>query len=388
MALELSRRDGTSAAPAAAWSRSEDLVAARIERDGDAARALAHSGAHSRRAFLGSAAAVAAAATLLPPRPAFARTAELAARPPAGFVPLSAPGRVVKVKKSGCLEANGIYPKADDAKEMLRQAMQELTGKSDLTEATKLIVHPDDKVCVKVNGIALQNMATNKELVLPFVEAMIAAGVPAANITLLEQYPGFMNGTRITARNVPAGVSVVWHTNKDATMDWRDIPGTQRHTKFVRVLTESTALINFALIKDHSICGYTGALKNMTHGCSVNPQDFHDHHASPQIAILSAQDVLRTRLRLCIIDGFKLMAHGGPLYKHPEYVVPHEAVYVSTDPVAVDAIGWDLVEQARAKFRLKSLTDEGRPPAYIRAAADLGVGIADPAQITLREVTI
>ena len=328
------------------------------------------------------------AATLLPAGEAHARTPELAIRPPGGFVPLSAPGRVVKVKKSGCLESNGIYPKPDDAKEMLRSAMQELTGKSDLAEAAKLFVCSDDKVCVKVNGIALQNMATNKELVLPFLEAMIASGVPAANITVLEQYPGFMNGTRITAKNVPAGVSVVWHSNKDATMDWRDIPGTQRHTKFVRALTESTALINFALVKDHSICGYTGALKNMTHGCSVNPQDFHDHHASPQIAILSAQDVLRTRLRLCIIDGFKLMAHGGPLYKHPEYVMPHEAVYASTDPVALDAIGWDVVEKARAKFGLKSLTDEGRPPAYIRAAADLGVGIADPSKITLREITL
>jgi uncharacterized protein (DUF362 family) len=366
-------------------SRPEELIGERIERD---SRLRAPAADVTRRVFLGSAAGAAAAAAFLRSPSAFAKGPELAARPPSGFVPLSAPGRVVKVKKSGCLEANGIYPKPDDAKEMLRRAMEELTGKADLVEAAKLFVSPEDKVCVKVNGIALQNMATNKELVLPFVDAMIASGVPAANITLLEQYPGFMNGTRINARNVPAGVGVVWHTNKDATMDWRDIPGTQRHTKFVRPLTEATALVNFALIKDHSICGYTGALKNMTHGCSVNPQDFHDHHASPQIAILSAQDILRTRLRLCIIDGFKLMAHGGPLYKHPEYVVPHESVYVSTDPVALDAVGWDLVEKARAKFGLKSLTDEGRPPAYIRAAADLGVGIADPAKMTLREVTI
>jgi uncharacterized Fe-S center protein len=181
---------------------------------------------------------------------------------------------------------------------------------------------------------------------------------------------------------------VVWHSNKDATMDWRDIPGTQRHTKFVRALTESTALINFALIKDHSICGYTGSLKNMTHGCSVNPQDFHDHHASPQIAILSAQDVLRSRLRLCVYDGFKLMAQGGPLYKHPEYVIPHEAVYASTDPVAMDTVGWGEVEKARAAFHLKTLTDEGRAPLYIQAAADLGVGIGDLNKIVLRDITI
>jgi uncharacterized protein (DUF362 family) len=366
---------------------------ARIERDAaastESASGAPDGAAATRRTFLRGAAAAAAGVALVRSNDAFAAAKpNLAAQPPAGFAPLSAPGRVVRVKKAGCLESNKIFPKPDDAKEMLRRALEELTGKADMAEAAKLFVHPDDKVCVKVNGIALQNMATNKELVLPWLDAMIAAGVPAKNITVLEQYPGFMQGTRITARSVPAGVNVVWHSNNDATMDWRDIPGTQRHTKFVRALTESTALINFALIKDHSICGYTGSLKNMTHGCSVNPQDFHDHHASPQIAILSAQDVLRSRLRLCVFDGFKLMAQGGPLYKHPEYVIPHEAVYVSTDPVAMDSVGWGEVEKARAGFRLKSLTDEGRPPLYIQAAADLGVGIADPNKIVLRDITI
>jgi uncharacterized Fe-S center protein len=169
----------------------------------------------------------------------------------------------------------------------------------------------------------------------------------------------------------------------------RTIPSTNGvKTKFVRVLTEATALINFSLIKDHSICGYTGCLKNMTHGMSINPQDFHEHHASPQIALLAAQDVIKSRLRLNITDGFKLMANGGPLYKQPQYVVPHEAVYVTTDPVAMDAIGWDLVEAERAKFGLKSLTDEGRPPAYIQAAADLGLGVFDRKAIVLREFTI
>jgi uncharacterized protein (DUF362 family) len=340
-----------------------------------------------RRAFLGGVAASTAAAALLRTGAAHADPAGLAATPPAGFSPLSAPGVVVRVKKAGCLEANGIYPKADDAKAMLQRALQELTGKADLVSAVKQFVHPQDKVCVKVNGIAQQNMSTNKELVLPFVQAMVDAGVPAANITLLEQYPGFFQATRIRPKDVPAGVGISWHSNNDATMDWRNIPGGGR-AKFVRVLTEATALINFALVKDHSIQGYTGALKNMTHGCNVNPQDFHQRQGSPQIAMLAAQDVVRSRLRLCIYDGFKLMAHGGPLYKQPQYVVPHEAVYAATDPVAIDAIGWGEVEKARAGFGLKSLKDDGREPAYIRAAADLGLGVADPKKITLREITL
>ncbi len=366
----------------------EEMVLRRIEEDTTT----------SRRAFVGGAAGVAAAAALVTraseakghhtKADGAAGTADLAAKAPAGFIPFSAPGLIAKVKKADCLMPNGYYPKEDAARAMLERAMKELTGKATLVDATRLFVHPEDKVCVKVNGIATKNMGTNKELVLPFLEAMIAAGVNPENITVLEQYGSFLAGTRIDAKNVPNGVKVVVHGNGNADMDSRLIPGTGVSTKFCRSLVEATAVINFSLIKDHSICGYTGCLKNMTHGTMINPHDYHSHHASPQIALLYAQDVIRSRVRLNITDGFKIMADGGPLWKKPEFVVPHEAVYVTTDPVAMDAFGWDLVEEARKKFSLKTLTDAGRIPAYIRAAADLGLGIDDRKQIRLREVTI
>jgi uncharacterized protein (DUF362 family) len=361
---------------------------ARIERElSPRAEGSARDGdGMGRRAFLGTAAAVAASAGVLYPKTAEAKS--LAAAPPAGFSPFNAPGKVVKVSKADSLQANKLYPKPEAAKEMLTKALTELTGKSDLVTAVQQFVHKDDIVCVKVNGIAQSQMTTNKELVLPFIEAMIQGGVKPENITLLEQYPGFFNATRISAQNVPSGVKIATHANGNATMEERLIPGTGTKTKFVRWLTESTAAINFALIKDHSICGYTGALKNMTHGCSINPHDFHVHHASPQIALLYAQDVIKSRVRLCIADGYKVMADGGPLYKRPEFVKPHEAVYASTDPVAIDTIGWEIVEKYRADFKLKTLAESGREPAYIKAAADLGLGIHERAKIQLKEVTV
>ncbi|MBX3206923.1 MAG: DUF362 domain-containing protein [Labilithrix sp.] len=344
-----------------------------------------------RRAFLGTAAAVAATAATLTPSIASAAKGppkNLAAAPPAGFSPFNAPGKVVKVTKADSLQTNKLYPKPEAAKEMLTKALTELTGKPDLVTAVQQFVHKDDIVVVKVNGIAQSQMATGKELVLPFVEAMIEGGVKPENITLLEQYAGFFNATRITAQNAPSGVKIATHANGNATMDERLIPGTGTRTKFVRWLTEATAAINFALIKDHSICGYTGALKNMTHGCTINPHDFHVHHASPQIALMYAQDVIKSRVRLCIADGFKVMADGGPLYKRPEFVKPHDAVYASTDPVAIDTIGWEVVEKYRADFKLKTLTEAGREPAYIKAAADLGLGIHERAKIHLKEVAV
>jgi uncharacterized protein (DUF362 family) len=343
-----------------------------------------------RREFLGATAA-GAALVMTQGKARAAQSApvtQLAARPPAGFVPFTAPGRVVRVKKPGSLMPNQIYPKPEAAKEMLERVMTELTGKRSLVDAMKLFVHPQDKVCVKVNGIALRNMATNKEFVMPLLDAIIASGVPAASITVLEQYPSFLAGTRINASNVPRGVKVAIHGNSDATMDFRMIPGTGVQTKFVRVLTESTALINVSLVKDHSIAGYTGALKNMTHGMTINPQDFHLHHAAPQIALMAAQDVLTSRMRLHLSDVYKVICQGGPLDKMPQYRLPYEAVMASTDPVALDTIGWEIVDELRKKKRLPTLSAIGRTPSYIAAAGGLGLGVADRSRIQLHDVAI
>jgi hypothetical protein len=63
-------------------------------------------------------------------------------------------------------------------------------------------------------------------------------------------------------------------------------------------------------------------------------------------------------------------------------------VYVTTDPVAMDAIGLDLVEKSRAEHKLPTLAALGRPAAYIQEAADLGLGIADRSQIQLKTVAL
>ena len=159
-------------------------------------------------------------------------------------------------------------------------------------------------------------------------------------------------------------------------------------TRFTKYLTEATALINVSTIKDHSICGYTGMLKNATHGSCVNPHDFHAHNASPQIAHLYAQDVIKSRERLCITDGYKVMYEGGPLDKRPDCRPPHESLYVSTDAVALDAIGAALIDKIRLDKGLKSLKDAKRDPSYIRVAADLGLGVADLNHIRMREVAL
>jgi len=346
----------------------------------------------SRRVFLGGALA---SATLLGQTQAEAAASGLAAKPPQGFVPMSIPGKVVKASKSGVMQANDLWPTDGAAKLLLERVMSELTGKSDLGEAFAKFVHKDDKVAIKPNGIAGQKgatMATNKELILEVIRGVMAAGVPAKNIVVYEQYPKFMEGTRIWDRHsgpdsaVPAGITFMVHENEDATMPEINVMGIP--TKFVRPLTEATAIINLALLKDHSICGFTGCLKNITHGSTINPHAFHQHNASPQIAELYAQDIVRSRVRLHIVDGFKLIYDEGPLDKNKKRRVLHEALYATTDPVAMDTLGWNVIEKWRKDNDLPTLKDAGREPIYIRTAADLGLGIADKNRISLREISL
>ncbi|MCU0682543.1 MAG: DUF362 domain-containing protein [Polyangiaceae bacterium] len=351
----------------------------------------------SRRRFLGTAAsASAASAALLSSAPAGAKTQDdpamrppLAAKPPANFTPFAAPGRIVKVSKGNTLQPNGLWPLEGPAKMMLERAMTELTGETDLVRALGKIFHKDDKVAIKVNGIGGQKgatMGTNKELVLPLAQALLALGLPAQNVWVYEQYTGFLAGTRVNDKNLPGGVKSYVHGNGTTTMDEIRVDGIP--TKFTKYLTDATAVINVSLIKDHGICGYTGMLKNMTHGSTINPHDFHAHNASPQIAHLYAQDVIKSRVRLCVTDGFKVMYDGGPLDKKPECRIPHEAVYVTTDAVAMDAFGADLVDKMRVEKKLRTLKDAKRDASYIRVAAELGLGVGDLKALRVKEVAL
>lgn len=353
-------------------------------------KAMERSSNLSRRGFLGTAAAtLSAASAQAQEKKADAARAALASSPPTGFSPLAAPGKIIKVSKGDSLQENKLWPKPEIAKMLLERAMIEFTGEADVTKAFGKFIHKDDKVAIKLNGIAGQKgqtMATNKELILPVVEHLLALGLPAANIWIYEQYPNFLAGTRINDKVLPGGVKSYTHNNGTTTMDEIKVEGIG--TKFTKYLTDATAVINISTIKDHSICGYTGMLKNMTHGSCINPQDFHAHNASPQIAHLYAQDVIKSRVRLNITDGFKLMYEGGPLDRRPDCRIPHDSVYVSTDPVAVDAFHAHMIDKVRLDKNLKSLKDAKRDPSYIRVAAQLGLGVADLNAIRMREIAL
>ncbi|MGD0783180.1 MAG: hypothetical protein ABSA30_10030, partial [Candidatus Aminicenantales bacterium] len=65
-----------------------------------------------------------------------------------------------------------------------------------------------------------------------------------------------------------------------------------------------------------------------------------------------------------------------------------ETLVFSLDPVAADFVGWQIVEKLRRAKGLPTLTEEERPPAYIKTAEHLGLGRTAPGDIQIVEDTI
>jgi uncharacterized protein (DUF362 family) len=347
----------------------------------------------SRRRFVQGAAAAAGAVALHARESAAAGIDKYIAAPPAGFSPLTVPGKITKVSAKGdfasIMQPNQLWPKPEIAKSVLEKALMELTGATNINTAMARFIHKDDVVAIKVNGIAGQKgtytMATNYEVILPVVEAVLALGVPANKITVYEQFPDFLNGTRINLRKwkLPEGVLTGTHNNSDHKMpDIKIYQGIK--TKYARIFTDATAVINVTMIKDHSISGYTGTMKNITHGNVNNPHEHHASQASPQIAMLYNHPIVTSRVRLHITDAFKVMYDKGPLDKDPKTRIPHGALYVCTDPIAMDTMGVKILNDERKARNLPSLKDAGREPRYIQTGADLGLGIHDLNQIRMQ----
>jgi len=351
----------------------------------------------NRRGFVKGAAAVAGAVLLSEREAAAAVLDSFVAKAPAGFSPLSVPGKITKVSAKGdfasFMQANQLWPKPEVAKSLLEKAMMEFTGAANLNASMQRFIHKDDVVAIKVNGIAGQKgtytMATNFEVILPVVEAVMALGVPADKITVYEQFPDFLAGTRINVRKwkLPEGVATGTHNNADHKMpDVKIYQGIK--TKYSRIFTNATAVIDITMVKDHSITGYTGTLKNITHGNINNPHEHHAHQASPQIAMLYNHPIVTSRVRLHITDAFKVMYDKGPLDKDPKTRIPHGALYVATDPVAMDTMGVKIVNEERKARNLPSLKDAGREPRFIQTAGELGLGIHDLNQIRMQSFEV
>jgi uncharacterized protein (DUF362 family) len=154
---------------------------------------------------------------------------------------------------------------------------------------------------------------------------------------------------------------------------------------FTRILTEhATALVNVGVCKDHDLSGVSAACKNL-YGLIHNPNRYHANRCDPYLADLISHPAVRPKLRLHVVDAIEAQCHGGPAFV-PSHLFKPRKVLVSMDPIAIDAVAWEMIEAERAARGMPTLQDDRREPTWLVTGEGLGLGVAQRSRIDVREV--
>ena len=265
------------------------------------------------------------------------------------------------------------------------RAMQALFDRDHPIDAWRHLARPGDTVGLKVNTLGGRGISTNVHLVSAICDRLQEAGVKAADIVVWDrdsdemERAGFhlaIGGDRVQCY----GTDRVGY--EEELSAYGSVGG-----RLSKILTRNcNVLINVPVLKDHDGAGVTIALKNM-YGVIHNPNKYHPNGCNPYVADLNMLPEIRGKMRLTICDATTAMYEGGPGFK-PEHSWIANTLLASTDPVALDHTGWQIIERKRAEKGLKTLEAEGRMPHYIATAADAEhrLGTNDPGRITVAEV--
>ena len=369
-----------------------------------------------RRRFLRSLGQSMAAASLLPlvgRRVSAAPQAEAASDV---GLPGPFPGRVVEVAHSGMIR--------DDVKDApaihsaMRRGLMELTGADAPEEAWRYFFGPGDVVGIKVNPVGNPLANSSTEVLLDTIAGLRSAGVRPRDIVVFDRYKvGFMKagfhenlpeGVRwdgLTPENDPTQLEMRGYDRDEyVTMELVHPEHDPKDDRAVRshlglILTKQVnKVVCLPVLKDHGSGGVTVALKNMSHGFVNNVARSHGgaHHNVcnqfiPQVVM---HPIIRQKVVLQILDGIKGVFQGGPFAIRPDWTWERNSMFFATDPVAMDHIGWEIVDAQREKKGLPPVGAVGkmgldaeredfdmRQPQHIPLAGALGLGVFDKERI-------
>jgi hypothetical protein len=334
------------------------------------------------------------------------------------------PGRVVSVKSPRCLDAAGRVADAEVVREMMDRGMRALTGEATTLDAWRRLFEPGDVVGIKVNAGGVPYVVSSPAIVAEACRQLLAVGIPASSIVVFERFRNQLDGIGYRP-HLPEGVTVFAAEGGNRRTDNRAYdPSTYVEVDFfgeddtrsnmMRLVTRKlTKIVNIPNMKDHGATGATGCLKNVAYGCFSNVARSHSRgltHTRTAVGTFAAVEPLRSRTVLQIMDGLRAVWHGGPFATTERYVFDPRRMLFGTDPVAIDRLLLDVIDEKRRaegaisiwdrspkylKFNNQRARDDDpnvniliREPGHVEYAGRLGLGVADLARILVEEIEV
>lgn len=334
------------------------------------------------------------------------------------------PGRVVSVASDRCVDITTGAANNDVVREMMARGMRTLTGERSTRDAWRRFFVPTDLVGIKVNCGGYPHCISAYEIVAETVRQLMDVGVTPPQIFVYERFQNQMDEVNYTPR-VPDGVRIVAAERANRNVDnsgydpavylEADLFGEDdTRSNMMRLVSQRlTKIINIPNMKDHGATGVTGCLKNIAYGSFSNVARTHQRgksHTFSLVGRLAAIEPLRSRTVLQIMDGLRGVWHGGPFARTTRYVFYPRKILFGTDPVAIDRLLLDIIENERRAHGAISIWDRSpgslkmddtrardadpnvniiiREPGHVEYASTLGLGVHDLARINVQHVTV
>lgn len=306
--------------------------------------------------------------------------------PPTGKI--SKKSIVVVVKNSKVISPSG---KVDQIllSEMVKGGLCKLTSERKAEDALRHFFSPKDQVGLKVNCLAGKMASTHPEVALVCANLLKHSGVDAKNIIIWDRSESELKEVGFPLNSIGDEFRCFGTDRKGVGYSYDLVDYMSIGSLLSRVLDGYTNVqLNLPVLKDHSLSGVTCSLKNFF-GAIHNPNKYHDNGCDPFIADLNALPQIREKQKLVICDALRVQANGGPSY-HPQWAENFGGIILSDDPVAVDFVGYQIIDKIRAKYGLPTLEKAGRSPKHIFTSADEkhNLGKAKLEQIDLVKVVL
>ena len=334
------------------------------------------------------------------------------------------PGRVVSVRSDRSIDTATGAANDEAVREMMARGMRALTGAATTTEAWRRFFDPADRVGIKVNCGGYPYCISAYEIVAETVRQLNAAGVPPSQVYVYERFQNQLDECNY-APHLPPEVKIVAAERANRNVDnagydpsiylEADLFGEDdTRSNMMRLVSQQlTKIINIPNMKDHGATGATGCLKNVAYGSFSNVARTHSRgqsHTYSVVGTLASIEPLRSRTVLQIMDGLRGVWHGGPFARTTRYVFYPRQIMFGTDPVAIDRLLLDIIDNERRARGAISIWDRSpaslkiddgrardadpnvniiiREPGHVEYASTLGLGVYDRAKIKVEDIRI
>jgi uncharacterized protein (DUF362 family) len=366
------------------------------------------------------------------------------------------PGRVIEAHRDGVVRPDNSICH-ESVRAMMDRGLRELTGADSAIETWRRFFKPGDVVGIKVNPVGRKYSPKQSEaisspaVVIEVVAGLKNAGVKPRDIILFERYAhqfrgaGYeallrersMDGVRWYASSVEYEDRQVDIEGHDFSADRdphvvgydpdvfvymgyaspaHDHKDDRRFRSHLSVIVSRLVnkIVTIPVLKDHGSGGVTLTLKNLSHGLNNNVARSHltgmvrrdgsvsgPNQCNTFIPTAAGQQIIRQKATLHILDGLVGVYQGGP---SRGLNWPYQSLFFGTDPVALDHVGWDIIDRKRVREGLPVVARVGlsgttpaeragehfdrRQPEHIALAETIGLGVFDPRRIDHRRINL